>query len=241
MGYSRPFKSLFVSPDSEAAFNVWVENNRELHELFIPQCKQGSYDWKVQYIFGCLFGFEPPSKKQSRCKNCYLYRTSYTCKVRSRGSENPLLLLVGEAPGPEEDISGTCFVGKAGKLLDEIIRKCNLPPEFVRITNVVRCILWGGDGKIRAPYKEEMLLCAPYLWDEIQKYMPDYCPSLPIFGDLETAWSGEFLESIRSNARRWFLMLRSLTRFGGNASTRRVPRTFNFASEDRNGAIARGI
>jgi uracil-DNA glycosylase family 4 len=89
-------------------------------------------------------------------------------KVRSRGSEHPLILFVGEAPGKDEDAKGECFVGKAGKEFDKFLDLVGLPKEACRWTNAVRCIPWNDTREtFRAPTQDEIDACADYLEAEI--------------------------------------------------------------------------
>jgi DNA polymerase len=72
--------------------------------------------------------------------------------------------LVGEAPGAKEDAAGTPFVGKAGKILDNIMSEAGLDRQAVMITNTVKC----RPPQNRRPTAEEMKACRPYLEDELQ-------------------------------------------------------------------------
>ncbi|HRJ75179.1 MAG TPA: uracil-DNA glycosylase, partial [Anaerolineales bacterium] len=78
--------------------------------------------------------------------------------VISRGNPNAKLLLIGEAPGPQENIKGKPFVGPAGQLLDKILQAGNFDPEQdVYITNSVFRMPPGDDGKsFRKPNDKEI-------------------------------------------------------------------------------------
>jgi DNA polymerase len=78
-------------------------------------------------------------------------------------------MLVGEAPGAEEDRRGEPFVGRAGKLLDEILRAVGLGRESVYITNTVKCRPPGN----RDPAPAEMGACRAYLDRQIELVDPD--------------------------------------------------------------------
>ena len=68
--------------------------------------------------------------------------------VISRGNPKAKLLIIGEAPGPEENIQGKPFVGRAGQMLDKILQAANFDPEQdVYITNSVFRMPPGEDGK----------------------------------------------------------------------------------------------
>jgi uracil-DNA glycosylase family 4 len=88
--------------------------------------------------------------------------------MASSGSEEPIVLVVGEAPGEDEDAQGKPFVGKAGKLLKTVLPELELDlKKDVRFTNVVRC---------RPPMnkitKKAIQCCAQFAKDEIEKYNP---------------------------------------------------------------------
>ena len=73
------------------------------------------------------------------------------------------VLFVGEAPGEKEDNSGAPFVGKAGKMLDRILREEGLARNSIMITNTVKCRPLAN----RRPKEEEVAACYPYLECEL--------------------------------------------------------------------------
>jgi uracil-DNA glycosylase len=97
-----------------------------------------------------------------------------TTIVISRGNPEAKLLLVGEAPGPEENIKGKPFVGRAGQMLDKILEAANFDPEKdVYITNSVFRMPPGDDGKaFRKPTSEEIEYYRPYVFDIIRLVDP---------------------------------------------------------------------
>jgi uracil-DNA glycosylase family 4 len=94
--------------------------------------------------------------------------------VISRGNPNAKLLIVGEAPGPEENIKGKPFVGRAGQLLDKILQAANFDPEKdVYITNSVFRLPPGEDGKsFRKPTDAEIDFYRPYVLEIIRLIDP---------------------------------------------------------------------
>ena len=74
----------------------------------------------------------------SVCENCDLHKTR-TNTVFGEGNESAKILFIGEAPGRDEDKQGKPFVGRAGKLLTEIISSINLTREDIYIANTVKC------------------------------------------------------------------------------------------------------
>lgn len=94
--------------------------------------------------------------------------------VISRGNPNARLLLIGEAPGPEENVRGKPFVGRAGQLLDKILQAANFDPERdVYITNSVFRMPPGDDGKpFRKPTDQEVEYYRPYVFEMIRLIDP---------------------------------------------------------------------
>lgn len=102
------------------------------------------------------------------CTACALHK-SRTQTVFGVGDENADWLLVGEAPGAEEDRLGDPFVGQAGKLLDAMLAAIGLNRrENVYIANVLKCRPPGN----RNPQPEEVASCSPYLQRQIALIRP---------------------------------------------------------------------
>ncbi len=89
--------------------------------------------------------------------------------VPGYGNVNSKILFIGEAPGKNEDIYGLPFVGNAGKILDDALKKGGIERNNVYITNVVKC----RPPNNRVPEISEILTCIPYLKQEIQLISPD--------------------------------------------------------------------
>lgn len=94
--------------------------------------------------------------------------------VISRGNPKAKLLLIGEAPGPQENIKGKPFVGPAGQLLDKILQGGNFDPEQdVYITNSVFRLPPGTDGKsFRKPTDAEVEYYRPFVFEIIRLVNP---------------------------------------------------------------------
>lgn len=94
--------------------------------------------------------------------------------VISRGNPNAKLLVIGEAPGPEENIRGKPFVGRAGQLLDKILQAADFDPETdVYITNSVFRMPPGDDGKaFRKPSDPEIEYYRPYVFEIVRLIDP---------------------------------------------------------------------
>lgn len=101
------------------------------------------------------------------CGECGL-RESASRVVFGKGNPNAVVMLVGEAPGADEDRQGEPFVGKAGQLLDKILDAAGINREDIYITNAVKC----RPPMNRPPKTTEADSCAPYLTRQIEIIAP---------------------------------------------------------------------
>jgi DNA polymerase len=108
-------------------------------------------------------------KQQVRdCAACRL-RAGCTRTVFGTGDEQAEWLFVGEGPGADEDAQGEPFVGQAGKLLDSMLLAINLKRgKNVYIANIVKC----RPPNNRAPERDEITACLPYLQRQIELIKP---------------------------------------------------------------------
>ncbi|EAU42916.1 hypothetical protein FP2506_08741 [Fulvimarina pelagi HTCC2506] len=100
-------------------------------------------------------------------EGCALRVTAKSC-VFGNGREDADLMLVGEAPGRDEDLEGEPFVGKSGQLLDRMLLSIGLEREAVRVTNTVP---WRPPGN-RQPTPVETAMCLPFLQRHIELVRP---------------------------------------------------------------------
>lgn len=104
----------------------------------------------------------------NQCHRCGLGDTR-THAVVGRGNLNALIMIVGEAPGQNEDETGLPFVGKAGQLLEKILESVKLDTEKdIYICNVNKC----RPPENRVPTTEEIAACKPYLLEQIRLVDP---------------------------------------------------------------------
>ena len=102
------------------------------------------------------------------CQKCPLAATR-TNVVVERGDRNAKILIIGEAPGEQEDLSGLPFVGKSGQLLDKILESVGFDTnKDVYICNTVKC----RPPNNRVPTELEMNTCKPYLLEQIRLIDP---------------------------------------------------------------------
>ncbi|WP_321371897.1 uracil-DNA glycosylase [uncultured Desulfuromusa sp.] len=123
------------------------------------------------------------SEMEINLKNCCLCPLSKQRKNIVFGAGNPQarLVLVGEAPGREEDQQGIPFVGEAGKLLDKILLAMNLSREEVYICNVLKCRPPGN----RDPQADEIAACEPFLKQQLALIQPELIITLGRFAAQE--------------------------------------------------------
>ncbi len=108
------------------------------------------------------------------CQACDLYKLG-TQTVFGEGARKAELMLVGEQPGDQEDLSGHPFVGPAGKLLDRALADAGIDRTAVYVTNVVKHFKWEPRGKRRIhkkPNAGEIAACRPWLDTEIELVRP---------------------------------------------------------------------
>ena len=99
------------------------------------------------------------------CEQCELYQTR-TNVVFGEGNPDTPLVIIGEGPGENEDATGRPFVGRAGSLLDQVLRENGLTRKHIYITNVIKCracISEGGRTKNRPPRITEVTACLNWL------------------------------------------------------------------------------
>ena len=118
---------------------------------------------------------EDLARQVSVCTRCDLAMTR-TNTVFASGDPYSPLVLVGEGPGENEDATGLPFVGRAGKLLDDILGAVELSRDQVYLTNTVKCraaVEEGGRMKNRQPKTTEIRACNPYLQGQMEAVRPE--------------------------------------------------------------------
>jgi DNA polymerase len=103
----------------------------------------------------------------SACMRCELCATR-TQTVFGVGDRRAELLVIGEAPGADEDRQGEPFVGRAGQLLDSMLRAMGQPRDTVYIANVLKC----RPPANREPRPAEVASCMPYLQQQVELIQP---------------------------------------------------------------------
>lgn len=102
------------------------------------------------------------------CTRCRLHKQGRKQIVFGVGSPRAQLMFIGEAPGADEDEQGEPFVGRAGQLLNNMIKAMGLRREDVYIANIIKCRPPGN----RTPERDECETCSPFLMRQIAVIKP---------------------------------------------------------------------
>jgi DNA polymerase len=108
------------------------------------------------------------------CRRCALWQPA-TRTVFGEGPEDARVVLVGEQPGDEEDLSGRPFVGPAGKLLDRVLQELGIDRRALYLTNAVKHFRFEQRGKRRLhrnPTSSQVQACRPWLQQELARIDP---------------------------------------------------------------------
>lgn len=112
----------------------------------------------------------PKSIRNASCTDCPLYEGAKTVCLMGSGPIPADLMIVGEAPGAQEDQAGLPFIGQAGQLLDRELAKVGINRKDVYVTNVNKCRPPGN----RPPTVKEIKACRKYLEAEIEMVQPKF-------------------------------------------------------------------
>jgi DNA polymerase len=146
---------------NEHQLSLFEESNFDQKEL-IPT------DAKIPIPSGTYANITDLAQHCNNCHRCGLGDTRIHAVV-GRGNLKAPIMIVGEAPGQNEDETGLPFVGKAGQLLDKILASVNLDTqEDVYICNINKC----RPPDNRVPTTEEIAACKPYLLEQIRLVDP---------------------------------------------------------------------
>lgn len=113
------------------------------------------------------------------CKKCNLYKTRNK-PVIGEGSLDAKILFIGEAPGKNEDLKGKPFVGKAGKILDELLKSIGFQRNQIYIANILK----DRPPNNRNPLKSEIKACTEFLDKQINIIQPEVIVPLGNFATL---------------------------------------------------------
>jgi len=135
-------------------------------DLFEAEEPASSFQKKI--IQSKIYSEFKAALAKSNCQLCALHK-GRTQIVVDRGNPKASLMMIGEGPGENEDLQGKAFVGRAGRLLDQLCEEVGIrTDEDALIANVVKCRPPGN----RAPLKEEAQTCIAYLKRQIELVNP---------------------------------------------------------------------
>jgi len=162
--------------------NTWVARNA----CAAPDAREAGLDWPELRA------------RVAACTRCSLSATR-TQTVFGVGSLRAEWLIVGEAPGAEEDRRGEPFVGRAGQLLNSMLRAVGLAREAVYIANVLKCRPPGN----RDPALNEAAECLPYLEQQIVLLKPKIMLAVGRIAAQNLLRTDKTLASLRQRVHRF--------------------------------------
>lgn len=131
------------------------------------------------------------------CRKCPLCE-GRTNIVFGFGNPNAQVMIIGEAPGRNEDLKGEPFVGAAGKLLDELLAKAGLVRDDVYIANVLKC----RPPSNRDPRPDEIEQCSDYLRAQTRAISPEVIVTLGNFATRFILKTDKGITSMRGKVHR---------------------------------------
>jgi len=130
------------------------------------------------------------------CRRCPLGETR-THIVFGVGREDADVMLIGEAPGRNEDLKGEPFVGAAGRVLDELLASIGMRRADVYIANILKCRPPGN----RDPLSDEIETCTPFLRDQVRLVEPRVIVPLGNFATRFVLRTEEGITGLRGTVR----------------------------------------
>lgn len=171
----------------EMGIGVWVRRNRPVPAAQSPAAgvpEEGAWEHLQEAVRHCVA--------------CALHR-SRTQAVFGTGSVAARWMIVGEAPGAEEDRQGEPFVGAAGKLLNEMLRAVGVERDAVFIANVLKC----RPPANRNPQPQEVAQCEPYLARQVALVKPKIIVAMGRFAVQSLLRTEEPIGRLRGRVHRY--------------------------------------
>jgi uracil-DNA glycosylase family 4 len=161
--FEDPFSASYEQREEMAAKNsaaVAKVASESTLEVLTPKPEQGVADPVV--------ALKLIREDLGECTRCKLHKQGRKQIVFGVGNPRADLMFVGEGPGADEDMQGEPFVGRAGQLLNNMIKAMGIRREDVYIANVVKCRPPGN----RTPERDECETCSPFLMRQISVIKP---------------------------------------------------------------------
>lgn len=131
------------------------------------QIKQTNTDTTPKIVNKPKYSFDDLEKICLNCQNCKLSKLRKNV-VFGEGNTSSDILIIGEAPGQQEDIEGKPFVGAAGQLLTKMLKAIDIDRKDIYIANIIKCRPPGN----RDPEPDEVKACVNYLNNQISLIKP---------------------------------------------------------------------
>jgi len=157
----------WVSALREMAEGGSAEKARRIFKLESEPAEQRPSTDSAQKFFA-MGNLAAIAGETEKCELCDLSKTRNKV-VFGAGDPNARLMFIGEAPGADEDRQGTPFVGRAGKLLTNMITAMGLDRDSVYIANILKC----RPPANRNPEPDEIKACEPYLKRQVESIGPE--------------------------------------------------------------------
>lgn len=168
-------------------------------EIFLPPRPEGKRLRTLRGAWESLPASLADLEKQIQdCTRCPLGKTR-TKFVFGAGNPNAEIVFIGEAPGRDEDLQGIPFVGRAGKLLDQLLSEVGFSRNDIYICNVLKCRPPGN----RDPESAEIETCKPYLLTQLSIMKPKIVVCLGRFAVQVLIGLKESMKVLRGRVFPW--------------------------------------
>lgn len=161
--YRRPLQAASAGASEDAGFAVEQSNATATFSedfSFMPKSRQNETD--------PVAALRLIREDIGDCTRCRLHKQGRKQIVFGVGNPKADLMFIGEAPGADEDQQGEPFVGRAGQLLNNMIKAMGLRREDVYIANIIKC----RPPNNRTPERDECDTCSPFLFRQIEVVKP---------------------------------------------------------------------
>ncbi len=165
-----------LDPETKRALADRVQYYRDLgiHDFYRREVAEDAGEEEVAVVKAAVDVEDRPAALRAireeigDCTRCPLHKQGRKQIVFGVGNPNADIMFVGEAPGADEDEQGEPFVGRAGQLLNNMIKAMGINREDVYIANVIKCRPPGN----RTPEPPECEVCSPFLLKQIDVIKP---------------------------------------------------------------------
>jgi DNA polymerase len=165
-------------------------------DVWLPRDSDEPEDSAADTVLADNLGWDELKLCVSECTRCGL-STSRTQTVFGVGNKNATWMIIGEAPGAEEDRCGEPFIGRVGHMLDEMLRAVGQDRKSVFIANILKC----RPPNNRDPKPNEALKCRDYLDRQIALVRPSIILAVGKFAAQKLLGSDDAFEQMRGQAR----------------------------------------